>query len=212
MAGFVGTVEGWQEFEVEASLYLKTFQIPYLHTVDLYHRQGLFKGWHSSQTRKFAIDLFRILSDHAGRGLEFSVLRNRFNERKQALVPREGSPYEFCFKGMISRLLQDEAAKELLDQPEIELSFVIENRLANMGGIQRAFNNFQIHSPKFRSLTFEDKKKFVALQVSDFLAFFARRTRVAQLRGKPFEDDLAFLEEAIAPVTYDPFLATEFYP
>jgi hypothetical protein len=180
--------------------------------VDLYHRRGAFKGWHTGQTQQFAVELFKILGHHTGRGLEFSVLRQIFNKKKRELgMVREGSPYEFCFKGMISQLLQDPPMQTLLAMPGVDISVIVEHRLANKGGIQRAFSNLQIVQSKLRSLEFADKKALIALQVADFLAFYTRRVRVAQLLGKPFEDDLAFFEEVVAPVTYAPFLATDFH-
>jgi hypothetical protein len=212
LAGFVATADSWLEFEAEAQDYLSHKCVPYLHTVDLYHRRNVFEGWNSGQTRQFAEGLFRILGKHVARGTEFSVLRHIFNDKKRSMgLAREGSPYEFCFKGMSTRILNDGAFKKVLAMPEVDLTFVFENREANKGGIQRAFTHYQAANPKWRALIFEDKKKLIALQVSDFLAFFTRRSRVAQVLGKPFERDLTYLEEVIAPVTFAPFLATDFH-
>jgi hypothetical protein len=64
LAGFVATADSWQGFEAEAKDYFWHKGVPFLHTMDLYHRRGHFKGWNSGQTRQFAKGLFYILNKH----------------------------------------------------------------------------------------------------------------------------------------------------
>jgi hypothetical protein len=212
MAGFVTTTMAWAEFEAEANDYFLHKGVPYLSTKELYPRKVTFKGWNSGQTKQFAEGLFRILAKYHARGVEFSVLRHVFKQRKIEFgLNQEGSPYGFCFKGLSNRLKRDPVMQELLAMPGADLSFVVESGHKNDKDVLKAFNHWKTHDPQWRSMIFEDKKKLRALQVADFLAFFLRRIRVAQELKKPFEHDIQYLDEVIYPTTYAPFLATDFH-
>ena len=212
LAGYVSTAQSWLEFEQEARTYFNLHSVPYVTAKEMYHRKKVFEGWSSIETRKFAEGLFAILGKHSPKGFEFSVLRHHFNEKKKSLdLRKEGSPIAFCFSGFASRLLQDENVIDILKLKDVDLSFVIESGHRNQNNIRNNFDRFRARSAAFRSLEFEDKKKLIALQVSDFLAFFCRRIRVARLAGKPFEEDLRYFEEVTAPVGFAPYLATDFF-
>jgi hypothetical protein len=213
LAGYLGTAEEWAKFEVRARAFFKEKHVSYLHTVDLHQRRGEFKGWSRGDTHAFASELFGILADHAPVGVEFSVLKPQFNAKKAALgMKREGAPTTFCFKGLLNRLVTNEVMLELLQMEGVDLSFVVENGNTHNNAILLEFQRLQPFYPFLRSLTFEDKKKLVALQVSDFLAYFSRRLRCMDKGHRYFDDEHEFFTSATAPIkTHDHFLATDFH-
>jgi hypothetical protein len=83
LAGLVSTTDCWSGFETSARKFLDEVGISYLHTVDLHHRRGEFRGRSSAETTAFANAFFRIVEDHAGWGVEFSVLKSRFDSKKK---------------------------------------------------------------------------------------------------------------------------------
>jgi len=210
LAGYIGTVDGWASFEPEARAFLDG--IEYLHTVDLYHRRGPFKGWSDKQVFDFATGLFQILGKHAPMGFEFSVLKEPFNRNKTVYhVPREGSPKTFAFKGIVNRILTDEAIRRALAHDGVDLSFVVESGPGS-NPIKLEFDRMKKLVPQLRSVVFEDKKKLIALQVSDFLAFFTRRLRCRPKSAPGYDRDNEFFNEVtrLVPV-HSLMLAVDFH-
>jgi hypothetical protein len=211
IAGYLSFADKWQEFELIARDFFDRIGLQYLHTVDLHNRRDFFKGWDSTQTLQFSKCLFELLGPNVGHGFEFSVLKSQFLAQKKTLkLKREGSPFGFCFKGIIDRILKNEGVKEVLREPGVDLSFVVERGNTNNGDIQAIWDDYVANSGlPLRSLTFEDKKKTIALNVADFLAFFCRRIR-NRTTNNMREDDLRFFERAIGGISHRYFLASDF--
>ena len=127
LAGYMAIDTDWAKFETEARAYFDENGVRVLHTVDLHHLRGEFEGWEREEAKEFASGLFEILSRYCQVGLEFSVVKKQFEKRKREYpVKREKGPFAFCFKGMASRLLQNEAIKIVLPWEGVDLSFVVE--------------------------------------------------------------------------------------
>jgi len=212
LAGYLATANDWLSFEVEARKYFDSNGIQVLHTMDLHRLKGEFDGWSRDETKAFASGLFALVARYCPVGLEFSVHKARFNERKQTLgMRREKGPFAFCFKGMVSRLVQNEAIKAVLPWDGVDLSFVIEAGNKNNNSVLDAFNYIKKHNGKFRSMVFEDKEKLIALQVADFLAYFTRRLRTRDANHKRFALEWEFFHRIAQQVPHhDFFLATDF--
>lgn len=212
LAGYVGTVDGWAAFEREARAYFDHHGICYLHTMELYRRHGEFKGWDSRQTFLFAQGLFEILGRHSQIGFEFSVLKEPFNRNKGVYkVNREGTPKTFCFKGLVQQIMTDPAISNALAIDGVDLSFVIESGPGS-NPILLEFQRLSKLMPKLRSITFEDKKKFIGLQVSDFLAFFTRRLRCQPTTAASYATDQEFfLNVTRSVVVHRHMLAVDFH-
>jgi len=211
IAGYLTFADEWQKFEEAGRKYFDAIGLEYLHTIDLHQRHEFFEGWNTTQTLQFAQGLFKLLSPHVGHGFEFSVLKSRFNERKKALkLKREGSPFGFCFKGVMDKILKNEGVREVLKQPGVDLSFVVERGHKNNQDIQAIWDRYVEKSGlPLRSLTFEDKTKSVSLNAADFLAFFCRRIR-NRTTNNMREADLKFFQDAIGDISHHHFLATDF--
>jgi hypothetical protein len=215
LAGYLATAAEWARFEDEARAYFDamTPRLEYLHTMDLHQLDGYWKGWERDDTKAFAADLFTILAKYAPVGIEFSVDRSAFNAKKKALgLKREGAPMTFCFKGMVSRLFQNAAIQEVFKWPEVDISFVIEAGNKHENAIVQAFRDIKTVQPRLRSLIHEDKKKLIALQAADFLAYFSRRLRVKDELHRRYNDEYMFFHDVSRRVAiHDHFLATNFY-
>jgi len=76
----------------------------------------------------------------------------------------------FCYKSSALPAL-------LLTDPSYDLSFVIESGNKNNEDVVRVFNGLKTQIPelRLRSLSITSKSSSVALQMSDFLAFYSRR-------------------------------------
>lgn len=212
LAGYLGAVEDWARFEEEARHHLDEFSITHLHTVDLHHLRGEFKGWDRGRTFAFAQQLFAILGRHVPIGLEFSVLKEPYEERRKTLnVAREGAATTFCFKGLLHQILNNAAVRNSFCRDDVSLSFVVEAGNRHNNAILNEFNRIKRYNPKLRSLIFEDKKALIALQAADFFAYFSRRIRcMGDAKNRAAEWD--FYMDATAGVTiHSQFLATNFF-
>ncbi|UVK56060.1 DUF3800 domain-containing protein [Mesorhizobium sp. AR02] len=211
LAGLLSTAESWQQFEMDARVLFDSVGLEYLHTVDLHHRRCAFKGWNSTETAAFANALFRLVEAHGGFGVEFSVLKARYEERKKALGLKLGvSAMGMCFRGVVDRIVKDEGFLEAEQMPGVDLSFVVESGHANNNDILARFDAIKEMDPKrFGSLVFEDKKKTIALQVADFVAFYSRRIRNAT-QASPRTAEYENFIRTLGGIKHRPFLATDF--
>jgi len=178
-AGYLSFADEWQKFEAEARDFFNFEGVEYLHTVDLHQRRDQFDGWDTPRTQRFAQNFFSILNRHVGLGFEFSVLKTRFKEMKAVhCVKREGSAYAFCFKGIVDRIVKNEGFLSVIDEPGVDLSFVVEAGNKNNQDILEIFKDYRKKDPRrFAGLVFEKKKTHIALQAADFLAYYSRRIR-----------------------------------
>jgi Protein of unknown function (DUF3800) len=213
MAGLVSTADLWLEFEECARGFFDDIGIRYLHTVDLHHRRGQFDGRTSHETATFANAFFRLVEDYAAFGVEFSVLKSRFRAAKEEYgLKGETSPLSMCFRGVLDVIVKDEGFRsaERYD-PSIDLSFVVERGHVNNQDVLQHFNKIKEMDPKrFGSLTFEDKKKRIALQAADFIAFYSRRIRNASITETPRTREIEFFRTTLGDLKHRQFLATDF--
>jgi len=212
LAGYLSLAPQWIEFEIEARKLFDSYGIDYLHTVDFYHRRGQFDGWGSIQKLTFAKEFYRVLASRVAYGFEFSVLKERFSERKKGKnLKQEGSPMGFCFRGILDRIVKHPGVEWISTQPGVDLSFVVEAGQKNQGDTLARFTAIKKMAPdKFGSIAFEDKKKFIALQAADFLAFYSRRIR-NKTQERPRENDFEFFSGVTSAINHHHFLATDFF-
>jgi Protein of unknown function (DUF3800) len=212
MAGLLGSADRWLDFERQARTFFDEVRLRYLHTVDLHHRRGEFEAWSSAETAEFAHALFRIVERYALFAVEFSVLKSRFNERKIRYgLRRETSAFSMCFRGVLDRIVKDEDFQEAEEAPEANLSFVVESGNKNNQDVLQRFKAIKRMDPnRFGSPVFEDKRKCIALQAADFIAFYSRRIRNrASENSRVAELDL--LRRTLGDMKHKPFFATDFY-
>jgi len=214
LAGYLGTENGWADFEGQARAFFDEAGVDYLHTVDLHHLRKQFDGWDRGRTLAFATRLFELVGEHAPVGVEFSVDKASFNQSKIDLgKKREGSPLTFCFKGLLQNMMANEGIREVLSWDGTDLSFVVESGKRSEP-IVKEFERLaalKAHGGVLKSLVLADKKSFIALQAADFFAYFSRRLRCMDKTHRRFDDEKRFFETATAGVkVHSAFLATGF--
>ena len=197
MAGYLGALPVWAEFETLAVPLLRERGITCLHAKEFFSTRGQFEGWSRREKTRLLSDLYTLLQPRVGMAVSFSTLKRTFNERKRELGRSFGqSPYGFCFNAILNAIVRDEGVKRAIALGT-ELSFVIEEGNRNNAGVMKAYQNIKMRHPELdylASMSFVDKKNCVAIQVADFFAFFTRRHACAmEMNGRQ-------------PVAMDPYL------
>jgi hypothetical protein len=140
LAGLVAPADAWSEFEVVCLRAFEAIGLPFLHTVDLYHRRGAFANWSRDETANFANSLFEIVEKYSGFAIEASVQKSAFLKEKGAAgLKREGSPIGMCFRVLVTRLLSDPGFISAEEMGGVDLSFVIESGHKNNNEIYDRF-------------------------------------------------------------------------
>jgi len=213
MAGYFSLASEWEGFEPEARSFLDANNIPHFHTVDFHHGRGCFKGWDWDRKLVFAKNLFDILRPHLGFGIEFSTLKSVYHAQKaEAGLNQNISAYGFCFLGVLDRLKKHEGVQKVLKEPNADISFFVESGNKNDQDVYQVFQRAQKHEngSALKAISFVDKKKFTALQVSDFLAYYSRRLRVRKQSDSHYSDEFKFFHAATDGIEHIRFLATDF--
>ncbi len=206
-AGYLSVLENWKRFERDARNVFNQLGLDYLHAVDVRQRRNFFKGWESTQTLDFMQRLYQLLEPDVGMGFEFSVLKSEFIKNKPK---SEGSAFGFCFKGILDQMLKNEGIKDALKQPGVDISFVIESGHSNNKDVVAIFNRYKKNNEiPLGTLVLEDKKKSIALNMADYVAYFCRRIR-NRTSNNLREEDLKFFLDSIGNITHHYFFATEF--
>lgn len=182
LAGCLSTTMHFEMFEKEARSYFNDRRIDRLHTHKLWHRSGPFKGWSRDETRIFASDLFEIVGKYVPRGISFSTdIESHLRGKLEYKIPKERSPFAFCFKGIVSIIKQDDVISGCLDGETVSVSFIVESGSSHNGDALTEFNRISKIDPKFTTMTFANKDQFIALQIVDFLSFFSRKFWINQM-------------------------------
>ena len=96
--------------------------------------------------------------------------------KRQRGLKSETSPYSMCFRGVLHGIIKDQGFQAAAKEPNADLSFVVESGHKNNPDVQQRFDAIKGMAPaRFGSLRFEDKKKHIALQAADFIAFYSRQ-------------------------------------
>jgi Protein of unknown function (DUF3800) len=213
MAGYLSLQSEWRDFEPRAREFLDAYGVPYLHTKDFHHGHELFTGWDWDRKATFANGLFDILRAHLGFGIEFSVSKARYHKVKaETQLNQNISAYGFCFMGVLDQLAKHQGVQDVLREPGVDITFIVERGNKNDRDVQNVFNLTQQH-PDCRGLSsvyFADKKKFIALQMADFLAFYSRRLRTRNKQASRYVDESNFFAYVTAGIDHIRFLATDF--
>ena len=63
MAGLVGDVNDWIEFDREWNKVLRKHEITHVHAKHLYHRQGMYRGWREKKCWELIADLMYVIQE-----------------------------------------------------------------------------------------------------------------------------------------------------
>lgn len=205
LAGYVATDAAWERFERATRKWFDHCGLPYLHTTDLYRRKGEFRDWTPEQTAEFARDTHqKFLAPLVSFGISASIFRPVLGP-----IRTDGSAVSHCFQLIVDFLFENPGFQKSLDKSGGNLSVVVEVG-SYQQEVEEVFSIMNKRQPDFLgSLTFEGKDGRIALQMSDFLAYFIRRTDNNALRrntgSKAGQRDLEFFSNAIGDISINRF-------
>jgi hypothetical protein len=179
MAGYVGLLPGWSEFEIKARKVCNREGVGLLHAKEFYDTKGDFAGWSRGKKENFIRELHDISLGQLELGVSFSIVKSEFMKaRRDHKVAHSESAFGFCFRSVIHSITTDEILVRVLNKGE-NLTFVLESDDKNAADAQRIFNwAKQQNSTVDRilySFGFADKKSSIGVQWADFLAVTTRR-------------------------------------
>jgi hypothetical protein len=179
IAGYVGILSGWLDFEVRARAVLDQFGVKLLHAKEFYDTDGDFRGWTRDKKEHFARQLQECIVGRLELGITTSLVKAEFLKMKRERnVGHNESPMGFCLRHSMARLLGDVIMQEAFAKG-YDLTIVHEDGDANAGDAQRIFNLLKALSPWHNkvllSFGFADKGSSVGLQIGDFLAVTSRK-------------------------------------
>lgn len=179
MAGHVGMLPAWTDFEIKAREVFDRFGVGVLHTKEFYDTKGDFADWPREKKESFVRSVHAVTLGRLELGVSFSVLKSKFLEaKKNHKVARSELAFGFCFRAISHALVTDAVLICLLTKGE-NLSFVLESGDSNANDAQRIFNWIKQQNTEFDrifySFGFADKRSSAGLQWADFLAVITRR-------------------------------------
>lgn len=81
LAGFVAPEDAWRSFETEVESWFTEFGGKVLHTKELHHTDGEFKGWPVLRKQAFVARLCQAMSHHLPLGVSMSALKETYATR-----------------------------------------------------------------------------------------------------------------------------------
>jgi hypothetical protein len=179
MAGYVGLLPGWLDFEIEARKICDGYGVDVLHAKEFYDTKDDFSGWTRDKKETFVRDIHRASLGRLELGVSFSVEKSIFLQAKREhRVAHNESAFGFCFRSIIAGIMDDAVVSEILKKGE-DLTFVLESGDVNGEDAHRIFKWAKsLNEPMNQALYsygYADKRSSVGLQWADFLAVTMRR-------------------------------------
>ena len=197
MAGYVGLLLPWFEFEIKAREVLDREGVDVLHPKEFYDTKEAFSGWPRSKKEAFVREIHEVSLGRLELGISFSILKTEFYAaRREHKVAHSESPFGFCFRSIIHALMTDAVLARVLDKGE-NLTVVLESGDKNAADAERIFRWAKEQNPTIDrvlySFGFADKRSSVGLQWADFLAVTTRRYADAYQRLGTYPEEPAII-------------------
>jgi hypothetical protein len=177
MAGLVGDVNDWIEFDREWSKVLRKYSITHVHAKHLWHRQGMYRGWSEDKCWELLVDLMYVIQERKQLFISRSfLLEEHYSKIYRAKKPerreRLDSRYALCFRAFLHFLPSHH--KDHFTRGT--MNFILEDGHRNAGDALRVFKeiradrNFEWRDA-MGTLSFGGKEGFPALQAADLFAY-----------------------------------------
>ena len=187
LAGFVAPAIHWEAFEIAVEPVFREHGVDVLHTRQLHNTDGCFKGWSINKKRAFVGELGRHMAPFIPLGLCVGAVKSTYALRaEQSGRKRTVSAYTFCFNVIVDWLFTDIRVGQAANRDGV--AFVLEAGHERNGEAEQSFYDIQKRHRAditLGSMSFVGKTNCRAIQVADFLAFYARRHGGAQERAAP---------------------------
>jgi hypothetical protein len=201
IAGYIASAEAWAAFDTEWHRALADFGLPYFHMADFVHGIGAYAHWQSAQKNIRFGRLVDIINSHAIQSFGTAVPMEPFDRIFSAEAKAHcGGAYglaatsTFLTVGQILRSIDEVRPLDLW------VAYIYELGAVGSGQVLKVFEmnrNDPIEAERLRldSLMFQDKRKFVALQAADILAYelYRHYPRQMGLEKRPTRRSLQLL-------------------
>ena len=106
LAGYIANEDQWSAFETEVEPIFTKSDVQVLHTIDLHHTDGDFKGWKVINKQAFVARICGKLSRHVPLGMTMSALKGQYAIRAtESGRKRTVTPYSFCLNRIVDWIL-----------------------------------------------------------------------------------------------------------
>jgi hypothetical protein len=179
VAGYIGLLPNWTDFEINARPILDREGVDILHAKEFYDTKRCFGGWSRDKKEAFIQELQGVSLGRLEFGVSYTVEKEKFvDAKRQHNVSHRESPFGYCFRQITYGVMGDEIISEVLKRGD-NITFILESGDKNGEDAHRIFNELKKLSPAFDrmmySFGFADKNSSVGLQWADFLATTTRR-------------------------------------
>lgn len=178
MAGYLFSGHQLELFERRASRFLRDQKVPEFHAkVFDKAREAPFKKWGPIKQTAFAHEWFAIAKEHAVCGLASSLPKEKYDlVRKEFRANQNISVFGQCFNGILADMASEADVWSLVEREGLSVILEAGNK-HNAGVIEffkkvRDAHNWQ---NELRQIGECQKKDCVAIQLADYLAFYAWR-------------------------------------
>jgi len=177
LAGWISSDTGWTAFEEEWREALDHYGLPMFHMREFAHSRGAFERWSEPQRRIRFSHFAEIITKYTLSSIAVAVPVKEF-EAEFTLDARRhvGGPYGFAASALFMQAARfvEESLKP--EGTPFQIAYVFESGDLGVGQLLKLFQANQMdeeQAAKFHLLSFrvEDKRKFVALQAADILAY-----------------------------------------
>jgi hypothetical protein len=101
MAGYLGFLPEWSNFEIDARAICVREGVEVLHAKEFYDTKGDFAGWSRDRKQKFVRDIHDISLGRLELGISFSVEKSKFvNAKREHRVAHSESAFGFGFRSI----------------------------------------------------------------------------------------------------------------
>jgi len=185
LAGFVAPEDAWRSFEAEVESWFTEFGVKVLHTKELHHTDGEFKGWTVLRKQAFVARLCQAMSHHLPVGVSMSALKETYATRAaESDRKRTVTPYTFCFQVINDWILRDIRVGRAANADGV--AYIIEAGNEHNSEAEEQFHAVRkLHDlgATLRSICFVGKDSCRAIQMADLIAFYSRRHGEAMERA-----------------------------
>ncbi len=178
LAGYVALEEVWAEFEKNVEPIFQEYKVPVLHTKELHHSDGPFKGWTVARKQAFVFKICREMTPLIPLGVAMAASKAAYRDGlKHRKSKRTVSPYTHCFTVAVNWLTTDVRVGH--DIHAQGLAFILEQGHQNNAEAGKQMHGLRKKYPNdlkcLRSISEAPKEECRAIQMADLLAFYTRR-------------------------------------
>jgi hypothetical protein len=171
IAGYVGSVSQWHDFDQNRSRLLQEYGVSHLHAVNLRHRNREFQGWSAEKAAQFAEAAETICDQHTMFGFAAVMniedyKRNYADGHKPRKIPLD-TKYGVCFRACLSYLPM--AILREVNRDDVSLNVTLEAGHPNTGDATRLFGLFKKQADPSRRLQSRTKRSSPAYRPPTWL-------------------------------------------